>query len=353
MFEEKACGYTGAKFAVAVNSATSALHLSCLSLNLGPGDWLWTSPITFVASANCALYCGAKIDFIDINPKTYNISIEALTLKLENAEKEGKLPKIIIPVHFSGQPCDMLHIYKLSKKFGFHIIEDASHAIGAKYKGDLIGSCKYSDITVFSFHPVKMITSGEGGMALTNDENIANKIQRLRSHGITKNIREMHQRNNGPWHYEQIDLGFNFRMTDIHAALGLSQFDRLDKYIKKRNQLADRYFHLLHKFPLTLPTIISNSQSSWHIFVISLDLEIIGKTYKDFYNSMNHNGIGVMLHYIPVHLQPYFKAMGFKVGDFPEAENYYSKALTIPLFANMKNEDQDKVVSAIQKSIDE
>ena len=350
-FETKACNYTGSKFAVAVNSATSALHLSCLSLNLGHGDWLWTSPITFVASANCALYCGAKVDLVDIDPNTYNISIEALTKKLEKAEIEGRLPKIIIPVHFSGKPCDMLSIYNLSKRYGFHIIEDASHAIGAKYKGDQVGNCKYSDITVFSFHPVKIITTGEGGMALTNDQTLAKKMGRLRSHGITKNKEEMFDTARGPWYYEQIELGFNYRMTDIQAALGISQFDRLDDYVKKRNILAERYCQLLSKMPLSLPIKTIDSYSSMHLFVVTLNFDKIQKSYIEVYKSMNQNGIGVMLHYIPVHLQPYYQAMGFKLGDFPISENYSSKAITLPLFPTMKNEEQDQVIMAIGKSV--
>ena len=350
-FESKVCNYSGAKYAVAVNSATSALHLACLSLNLGHGDWLWTSPITFVASANCGLYCGAQIDFVDIDSNTHNISIEALTYKLKNAEIEGKLPKILIPVHFSGNPCDMLSIYNLSVRYGFQVIEDASHAIGAKYKDNKIGNCKYSDITVFSFHPVKMITTGEGGMALTNDKSLARRMERLRSHGITKNIHEMKSEDCGPWYYEQIELGFNYRMTDIQAALGISQIDRLDYYVKKRNLLADRYCKLLADMPLSLPEISVESCSSMHIFVVTLELKKIKKSYKDFFNSMRHNGVGVMLHYIPVHLQPFYKAMGFKAGDFPTSENYYSKAITLPLFPTMKNEEQDEVIKAIVKSV--
>jgi UDP-4-amino-4,6-dideoxy-N-acetyl-beta-L-altrosamine transaminase len=349
-FETKVCSYSGAKYAVAVNSATSALHLACLSLNLGHGDWLWTSPITFVASANCGLYCGAQIDFVDIDPNTHNISIEALTYKLKNAEIEGKLPKILIPVHFSGNPCDMLSIYNLSVRYGFQIIEDASHAIGAKYKDNKIGNCKYSDITVFSFHPVKMITTGEGGMALTNDKSLARRMERLRSHGITKDIHEMKSEDCGPWYYEQIELGFNYRMTDIQAALGISQIERLDYYVKKRNLLADRYCKLLADMPLSLTEISVDSYSSMHIFVVTLELKKIKKSYKDFFNSMRHNGVGVMLHYIPVHLQPFYKAMGFKAGDFPTSENYYSKALTLPLFPTMKFEEQDKVIRAVIKS---
>ena len=351
IFEAKVGSYSGAKYAVAVNSATSALHLACLSLNLGRGDWLWTTPITFVASANCGLYCGAKVDFVDIDPNTYNLSIKALTEKLKKAEIEGKLPKILIPVHFSGRPCDMLSIYNLSVRYGFKVIEDASHAIGAKYKESPVGNCKYSDITIFSFHPVKMITTGEGGMALTNDETLAKKMVRLRSHGITKNIDEMDAIDCGPWYYEQIELGFNYRMTDIQAALGVSQIDRLDYYVNKRNLLADRYCQLLADMPLSLPEIAFDSYSSMHIFVVTLELDKIQKSYKEFYNSMLLNGVGVMLHYIPVHLQPHYKAMGFKAGDFPNSEDYYSKAITLPLFPTMKNEEQDEVIKAIVKSI--
>jgi len=350
-FEQKVCNYTGAKFATAVNSATSALHLSCLSLNLGYGDWVWTSPITFVASANCGLYCGAKVDFVDIDPNTYNMSIDALTRKLEKAKLSETLPKIVIPVHFSGQPCDMLSIYNLSKRYGFHIIEDASHAVGAKYKDGHVGNCSYSDITVFSFHPVKMITTGEGGMALTNNKTLSKKINILRSHGITKDKHEMSNVYNGLWYYEQIELGFNYRMTDIQAALGFSQLDRLDYYVEKRNLLAENYNQLLSKMPVTLPTQIVNANSSMHLYVVTLNFDKIKKSYQEVFNSMRDDGVGVMLHYIPIHLQPYYQSMGFSYGDFPESEIYYAKAITLPLFPTMSEDQQKQVILALEKAI--
>ena len=350
-FEHAIEEYCGVNYAITVNSATSALHIACLALGLGQGDWLWTSPITFVASANCGRFCGAEVDFIDIDPSSYNISIEVLTRKLELAEIVGKLPKIVVPVHFSGQSCDMESIYNLSKRYGFHIIEDASHAAGGRYKGLQVGNCSYSDITVFSFHPVKMVTTGEGGVALTNDETLARKMTRLRSHGITRDEYEMVNIPDGPWYYEQIELGFNYRMTDFQAALGISQFKRLDSYVDKRTQLADQYGKLLSELPIYLPEQSAYTNSSWHLYVICLDFEEISNSYKNIFNSMTKQGIGVMLHYIPVHFQPYYQSIGFRQGDFPEAEHYYRKAMSIPLFPTMSDVQQEKVVYSLSKAL--
>lgn len=348
-FEQVVAGLCAAQYAVAVNSATSALHIACLSLNLGPGDWLWTSPITFMASANSGLYCGAKVDFVDIDPCTYNMSIECLAEKLAQAEKEGKLPKVVIPVHLSGQSCDMASIHELSQRYNFKIIEDASHAIGGKYKDQAIGGCRFSDITVFSFHPVKIITSGEGGMALTNNSLIAKKMQLLRSHGISSHKEDMGFR--APeeiWNYQQLDLGFNYRMTDIHAALGLSQMQWLDEFIKKRHVIAQRYNQELFDLPLTTPHQHEDSYSSFHLYIISLKLDEIGKTHRQVYDELRSAGILVNLHYIPVYRQPYYERMGFKVGYCPQAEKYYSEAISIPMYPALKESDLSYIISSLK-----
>ena len=348
-FENAVADYCGAGHAVTVNSATSALHIACLALGVGKGDIVWTSPITFVASANCALYCGADVDFVDIDPRTYNLSTERLAEKLAQAEKSGRLPKVVIPVHLCGQPCDMAGIHALSQRYGFKIIEDASHAIGGKYKGEPIGNCRYSDITVFSFHPVKIITTGEGGMALTNNENLAKRMQLLRSHGITREAGEMTHAPDGPWYYQQIELGFNYRMTDIQAALGLSQMRRLDEFVAKRHAIAKRYEQLLADLPVITPWQNADSYSGLHLYVIRLKLDAIGKTHRQVFEALRAAGIGVNLHYIPVHMQPYYQRLVFKAGDFPEAEEYYGTAISLPLFPALTNEQQDKVVAAIKK----
>jgi UDP-4-amino-4,6-dideoxy-N-acetyl-beta-L-altrosamine transaminase len=350
-FEEVVANYCDAQHAVAVNNATSALHIACLALDLGPGDWLWTSPNTFVASANCALYCGAQVDFVDIDPRTYNMSVDCLTAKLEQAEKDCRLPKIVIPVHFSGQSCDMPAIHALSQRYGFKIIEDASHSIGGKYNDEPIGNCKYSDITVFSFHPVKIITTGEGGMALTNNIALASKMKRLTSHGITRDSELMSHEPDGPWYYQQIDLGFNYRMTDLQAALGNSQMSRLDKFVTSRHKIAQRYDDLLSNLPLTIPWQHPASYSGRHLYVIRLKLEKIKRTHREIFESIRLQGIGVNLHYIPVHSQPYYQQMGFKQGDFPEAETYYKEAVSLPLFPKLSEEAQDKVVIALKAAI--
>ena len=352
-FEKSIAAHVGAKHAVAVNSATSALHIACLALGLGKEDWLWTTPITFVASANCGLYCGAQVDFVDIDPKTYNVSPQALEVKLIEAEKHNKLPKIVVAVHLCGQSCEMDIIHGLSQRFGFDIIEDASHAIGGKYKDKYIGGCQYSAITVFSFHPVKIITTAEGGMALTNSDDLAHKMELLRSHGVTRDENKMTRKSDGPWYYQQIDLGFNYRMTELQAALGISQMDRLDQYVLRRNQLAERYNKELASLPVTLPFQYSDAYSAFHLYVIRLKLDEISRTHWQVFTALRDKGIGVNLHYIPVHSQPYYQKLGFKKGDFPEAEAYYSEAISIPLYSVMSDKDQNEVVRSISQVLQE
>jgi UDP-4-amino-4,6-dideoxy-N-acetyl-beta-L-altrosamine transaminase len=350
-FEQKVGDYCGASHAVAVNSATSALHVACLALGLGPGDILWTSPITFVASANCALYCGAEVDFVEIDPQTGTLSVDHLEEKLKRAKVSGKLPKIVVPVHLCGLPCNMKLIWELSQEYGFRIIEDASHAIGAKYQGEPVGNCRYSDITVFSFHPVKIITTGEGGMALTNDSELARKMNLFRSHGITRDPQMMTQEPDGPWYYQQIDLGFNYRMTDIQAALGISQMERLDNYVSRRHELANRYRSMLADMPVKTLVQHPDSRSAYHLFVIRLKLEKIKHTHRGVFESMREKKIGVNLHYIPVHTQPYYQRMGFDLGDFPESERYYDEAISLPMYASLTDSEQDQVVEALKKSL--
>ena len=350
-FEQSVAQHVGASHALAVNSATSALHIACLALGLGPGDRLWTTPITFVASANCALYCGAEVDFVDIDPLTYNLCAQALALKLEQAEREGTLPKIVVPVHLCGQPCDMQAIHALSQRYGFKIIEDASHAIGGKYQGEFIGNSRYSDITVFSFHPVKIITTAEGGMALTNDDELASKMALLRSHGITRDPAQMTHEADGPWYYQQIDLGFNYRMTELQAALGVTQMERLDQYVARRHQLARRYDDLLTDLPVTTPWQHADSYSGLHLYVIRLQLDQIQKTHRQVFESLREQGIGVNLHYIPVHMQPHYERMGFEPADFPQAQVYYKEAISIPMFQTMTDEQQDEVIAALRIAV--
>lgn len=348
-FEQSVKEACGADYGIAVNSATSALHIACLALELGEGDWLWTTPNTFVASANCGLYCGAKVDFVDIDPQTYNMCAKELEEKLIRAEQSGKLPKIVVPVHFSGQPCDMETIHNLSKKYDFKIIEDASHAIGGKYKGEPIGNCRYSDITVFSFHPVKIVTTAEGGMAMTNSSELATKLELLRSHGITRDASLMTKTADGPWYYEQIDLGLNYRMTDLQAALGVSQMQRLYSFVTKRHELAQRYNELLRDLPITLPWQHDDSYSGLHLYVIRLQLDKIDKTHLEVFEGMRAAGILVNLHYIPVHMQPYYQELGFEVGQFPQAEQYYKEAISIPMFPAMTKEQQNEVVTKLKE----
>ena len=346
-FEKKVTELCNVKYAIAVNSSTSALHISCLSLGLKEGDWLWTSPITFVASANCGLYCGARVDFVDIDPETYNLCPKALRKKLIYAKQTGKLPKIVIPVHFGGQSCDMKAIYALSKEFNFRIIEDASHAIGGKYQNEPVGNCKYSDITVFSFHPVKIITTGEGGMALTNNSTLAERISLLRSHGITRNPKLMTHEPDGDWYYQQIDLGFNYRMTDIQAALGISQLARLDNYVSRRHKLAARYNKLLKKLPLITPYQSSDSYSAFHLYIIRLREN---NKHKQIFDYLRRENIGVNLHYIPVHMQPYYSRMDTGYIDLEQAELYYKDAISIPLFPAMTELEQEYVVDSLRKA---
>ena len=350
-FEQAVARYCGAEHALAVNSATSALHIASLALGLGRGDWLWTSPITFVASANCGLYCGAQVDFVDIDPRTYNLCPRALESKLVVAQREGRLPTVVVAVHLCGQPCDMQAIHALAQRFGFKVIEDASHAIGGKYKGEPIGNCRYSDITVFSFHPVKIITTAEGGMALTNNAALASKMDLLRSHGITRDPLKMTHDADGPWYYQQIELGLNYRMTELQAALGVSQMERLDHYVVRRHELARRYDRLLTALPVTTPWQHPDSYSGLHLYVIRLQLEKIKHSHRQVFELMREQGIGVNLHYIPVHTQPYYQRMGFELGAFPEAELYYTQAISLPLFPLMTDVDQNVVISAVQASL--
>lgn len=347
-FEQAVANKVEAKHALAVNSATSALHIACMALGLKKGDWLWTSPITFVASANCGLYCGAQINFVDIDPRTYNLCPVALEKKLILAEREGNLPKVLVAVHLCGQPSNMQAIHELSKKYGFKIIEDASHAIGGMYQGEYIGNCRYSDITVFSFHPVKIITTAEGGMALTNSEQLASKMNLYRSHGVTRDGNLMTHEPDGPWYYQQLELGYNYRMTELQAALGISQLKRLDNFVTRRHELAKRYDALLSEFPVTTPWQHPHSNSSFHLYVVRLQHDKLSKTHNLVFEGLREAGIGVNLHYIPVHTQPYFQNMGFKWGDFPEAENYYSEAISLPIYPGLTDKQQDHVVECLR-----
>ncbi len=348
-FEQTVADYCGVKHAIAVSSATAALHIACLASGLGDRDLLWTSPNTFVASANCGLYCGAKVNFVDIDPHTYNLSIDELEKKLTKAAKQKCLPKVLIPVHFAGQSCEMEKIAALSQQYGFKVIEDASHAIGSKYHGKAIGCCEFSEMAIFSFHPVKIITTGEGGMILTNHQDLYEKLMRLRSHGITRNPDLMQGESHGAWYYQQLDLGFNYRMTDIQAALGTSQMQRLDEFVTRRRYLAQRYDRLLQDLPITLPYQHSDTESSWHLYVIRLNLDKINKTHRQVFEELRESGIGVNLHYIPVHIQPYYQDIGFQSGDFPEAERYYQDAISIPLYYGLTNKEQDIVIDSLQK----
>ncbi|MEK6218360.1 MAG: UDP-4-amino-4,6-dideoxy-N-acetyl-beta-L-altrosamine transaminase [Psychrobacter sp.] len=348
-FEQAIIDQCDVKYALAMNSATSALHAACLALDVGKGDIVWTTPITFVASANCALYCGATVDFVDIDPKTYNLSTQALKQKLEAAKEKGQLPKVVIPVHLCGQPCDIKGIFRLSKEYGFSIIEDASHAIGGKYEDEPIGNCQYSDITIFSFHPVKIITTAEGGVATTNNKDLAQKMDLLRSHGITRDTELMTNEPDGPWYYQQIDLGFNYRMTEMQAALGVSQIERLQSITDRRHEIAKRYNEKLANLSVTVPFQIEESYSGLHLYVIRLKLDDIKVTHLEVFNALREANIGVNLHYIPVHLQPYYqKHFGFKIGDFPEAEQYYKEAISLPLYPDLTEEQQDYIVKTLK-----
>ena len=348
-FEKSVTQLVGAKHALAVNSATSALHIACLALGLGKGDLLWTSPITFVASSNCALYCGADVDFVDVDPQTYNMSVTALKIKLEQAKKDNKLPKIVVPVHLCGQPCDMAQIYALAQEYGFKVIEDASHAIGGKYQDTYVGAGQYSDITIFSFHPVKIITTAEGGMALTNDAELAQKMDLFRSHGVTRNQDLMSKALEGPWYYQQVDLGFNYRMTELQAALGVSQMQRLEQFVAKRHEIAEIYNQILKDLPVVLPYQLPETYSGLHLYVIRLKLDEINKTRKEVFELLREKGIGVNVHYIPVHTQPYYENFGFKPGDFPEAESYYAEAISLPMYPDLTQAQMDYIYQSLKE----
>jgi UDP-4-amino-4,6-dideoxy-N-acetyl-beta-L-altrosamine transaminase len=348
-FEDAAARYCGAHYAVAVNSATSALHIACLALGLGPGDRVWTSPITFVASANCALYCGAMVDFVDIDPETYNLSIDRLSEKLVMAAKVDQLPKVVIPVHLSGQPCDMASIHALSLQYGFKIIEDASHALSGKYKGEPIGCGRYSDITIFSFHPVKIITSGEGGMALTNNVALSTRLRLLRSHGISSTSEDMHPRPlQEIWNYQQIALGFNYRMSEIHGALGLSQFQRIDEFLITRHKIAKTYDEALADLPIVTPWQHPDCVSSYHLYPIRISKSEHGLTQKQVYADLHLANIKVNLHYIPVYLQPFYANKGFKRGYCKNAESYFQEAISLPMYAEMTQAQQEEVCRQIR-----
>ncbi len=339
-FERVIAGYCGASHAVAVNSATSALHIACLALGVGPGDVVWTTPITFVASANCARYCGADVDFVDIDPRTYNMSVERLAEKLDQAKADNKLPKVVIPVHLAGQPCEMEAIHALSKKYGFRIIEDASHAVGGSYQGGKVGNCQFSDITVFSFHPVKIITTGEGGMAVTNDDELVKIMARLRSHGVTRYASEMTHAPDGPWYYQQIELGFNYRMTELQAALGVSQMKRLDDFVVRRHAIAERYDKLLSDTEIVTPWRHPDAYSGMHLYIVRVPAE----NRRILFDKLRGGGVGVNLHYIPVYRQPYYERMGFRRADYPESERYYSQAISLPMYTDLTEEQQNEVI---------
>ncbi len=346
-FEREIAAYCGAEHACAANSATSALHLACLSLGLGPGDWLWTSPITFVSSANCALHCGAKVDFVDIDPTTCNMSVTRLEEKLRRAQQDNRLPKIVMPVHLAGQSCEMRAIHALAQQYGFRVVEDASHAAGGRYLGEPVGACNYSDITVFSFHPVKIITTGEGGVALTGDRELVEQMRLLRSHGVTRDEEKMTHASDGPWYYQQIALGFNYRMTDMQAALGRSQLKRVDEFVTRRRRLARRYDELLAGVPVTTLRQCPDAQSSFHLYIV----RVAAEHHANVFTSLRQAGIGVNLHYIPVHIQPYYRQKGFGEGDFPAAESYYREAISLPLYPALDEAQQDAVVSALKRTL--
>lgn len=346
-FEQLVADYCGATYAVAVSSATAALHIACVAAGLEPGDRLWTSPNTFVASANCGRYCGAIVDFVDIDPRTYNLDVDALAAKLEQAEAAGTLPDVVIPVHFAGQSCDMAAIHALAQRYSFRVIEDAAHGIGGRYKGQPVGCCEFSDMAVFSFHPVKIITTGEGGMVVTNRKDLYERLVRLRTHGITRDRQFLKNEPHGPWYYEQLELGFHYRMTDIQAALGASQMQRLDDFVARRQVLRDRYHTLLAELPLTLPWQHPDTAPSWHLYVIRLHLDKITQTQRQVFEALRAANIGVNLHYIPVHTQPDYQRLGFNWGNFPQAEQYYREAITLPLFPSLSDSDQNYIANTL------
>ena len=347
-FEKKVARYCGAKYAVAVTNATSALHIACRAAGLGKGDVLWTSPITFTASANCGRYCGADVDFVDIDAATYNMSVDELANKLQESKAAGRLPKVVVPVHLAGQSCDMKRIYELSVEYGFTVLEDASHAIGADYLDTKVGSCAYSDMAVFSFHPVKIITTGEGGMVLTNNDDLYQKLCLYRSHGITRDALLMTHEPDGPWYYQQIDLGYNYRMTELQAALGFSQMDRLDEFVERRRYLVDRYNGLLQDLPVVMPHVLDGNNPSWHLYMVRVDFSRLQIDKVQLFAEMKKRGIVLNLHYIPVHTQPYYQRLGFKQGDFPQSEKYYEEIFTLPLYYGLTDERQNDVVAALR-----
>ena len=350
-FEAAVANYCGAQHAVAVNSATAALHIACMALDVGPGDWVWTSPNTFVASANCAIYCGAQVDFVDIDPCTYNLSVERLAQKLAEAKAKGMLPKVVIPVHLCGQSCDMASIYALAQEYRFRIIEDASHAIGGKYKNESVGNCRYSDITVFSFHPVKIITTGEGGMSLTNDRVLANRMQCHRSHGISDREQMQPRPADEIWNYQQIRLGYNYRITDIQAALGLSQMRRLQEFVARRHQIAVRYDAAFASLPVIIPSQHPDTWSSYHLYPIRIRQSDCGKTQRQVYDTFLKARISVNLHYIPVYRQPFYEAMGFPAGYCRESELYHKEAISLPMFPTLTEVDQEKVIATLTDAL--
>jgi UDP-4-amino-4,6-dideoxy-N-acetyl-beta-L-altrosamine transaminase len=352
-FEQAMARRCQADHAVAVCNATAALHIACLAAGLGPGDRLWTTPNTFLASANCGRYCGAQVDFVDIDSLTWNLDAVALATKLEKAERDGTLPKVLVAVAFSGQSCDMREIARLAERYAFTVIEDASHAVGASYAGRPVGCGEFADMTVFSFHPVKIITSAEGGMVLTNRPELAQRLQRLRSHGMTRDAEQMTEPSHGPWYYQQVELGFNYRMTDLQAALGLSQLDKLEGFIARRRELAARYERFLGRLSLTLPGLQPETESAWHLYVVRLRLDEISLNHRHVFEGLRAAGIGVNLHYVPVHLQPYYRDLGFTQGDYPQAERYYAEAISLPMFPSLSDDQQDYVVGQLQRLLEE
>ena len=343
-FEKAIASYCESQYGVAVANGTAALHLACLGLGLTVGDYLWTSPNSFVASANCGRYCGAEIDFVDIDSHTYNMCVKALALKLAQTPAD-LLPKIVVPVHFAGQPCDLIAMRELADQYGFKLLVDGCHALGAKYHGHPVGCNVYADATVFSFHPVKTMTTAEGGMVLTNDKQVADTIARLRAHGITRDANLTESDNFGGWYYEQLELGFNYRISDLQAALGVSQMTRVNDFVRRRQSLADRYQKLLSDLPLQLPEVSAHCQSAWHLFVVLVQSDLRDKVFA----FMRESGIGVQVHYIPIHLQPYYRQLGFKLGDFPQAEQYYAQAISLPIYYDLTDEQQDYVVSKLME----
>ncbi|MEN5301345.1 UDP-4-amino-4,6-dideoxy-N-acetyl-beta-L-altrosamine transaminase [Pseudomonas sp. TWI628] len=347
-FEQAIAQRCGAAHGVAVCNATAGLHLACLAAGLGSGDWLWTSPISFVASANCGRYCGASVDFVDIDPRTWTIDVAALALKLEGAARQGRLPKVVVAVAFAGQSADMCSLAGLARRYGFTLIEDAAHAVGARYAGKSVGCGEFADMTVFSFHPVKIITTGEGGMVLTNRGDLGQRLRLLRSHGITRDAGQMSEDSHGAWYYQQLELGFNYRITDLQAALGLSQLARLDDFLARRRALAARYQALLANLPVSLQAPQPQAESAWHLFVVRLQVDRIRRSHREVFDGMRAAGVGVNLHYIPIHLQPYYRELGFKPGDFPQAEGYYAGALSLPMYPGLSEAQQDHVVDSLR-----